>query len=161
MIDAAYALRHSLWATRRILEHAATLTQAQLALTVPGTAGSIRYNLAHIVGADQRYLKRLGVEPGTSLAEADEPDVAGITAAHAANEEGWARVIAETPDLEAWVPLSEGRVRRVVMPAQAIHHGTDHRTQIGTILLHHALDCPELDVWTYGGEVGDGEYEEG
>jgi uncharacterized damage-inducible protein DinB len=159
MIDAAYAIRHNAWATRRLLAHAATLTSAQLESTVSGTAGSVRYCLAHIVSADQRYLMRLGIQPSVPLRETDDADLATIAAAHEQNERAWERLLADPPDLDGWITVRDGRVRGPVLPAQAIHHGTDHRTQVGTILLHHGLELPDLDVWTYAAEIGDGEYQ--
>jgi hypothetical protein len=35
-----------------------------------------------------------------------------------------------------------------VIVLQAIHHGNDHRTHIGTVLLHNQLEAPEIDVWS-------------
>ena len=46
-------------------------------------------------------------------------------------------------DLELWVPL-----------AQFSHHGSDHRSQIGTILTLNGLEAPELDVWAYAAAEG-------
>ena len=46
-------------------------------------------------------------------------------------------------DLELWVPL-----------VQFSHHGSDHRSQIGTILTLNGLDAPELDVWVYATAEG-------
>ena len=37
-----------------------------------------------------------------------------------------------------------------VFVLQAIHHGNDHRTHVGTVLLNHQLEAPEIDVWHYG-----------
>ena len=155
-IDAAYAIRHNLWGTRVLVEHAQTLPPDQLELTVAGTAGSIRFCLAHIVGADQRYLLQLGVDPESDFRESAESDLETVLSVHAANEKGWDRLLAEPPDLDAWNPPRRGySVHRVLLPAQAIHHGTDHRTQVGTILLHHGLELPDLDVWTYAQKLGD------
>jgi uncharacterized damage-inducible protein DinB len=38
--------------------------------------------------------------------------------------------------------------------AQALHHGTDHRSQIGTALSSLGVEPPDLDVWVYGELVG-------
>jgi uncharacterized damage-inducible protein DinB len=46
-------------------------------------------------------------------------------------------------DLELWVPL-----------VQFSHHGSDHRSQIGTILTLNGLEAPELDVWAYATAEG-------
>ena len=38
--------------------------------------------------------------------------------------------------------------------AQALHHGTDHRSQICTALTTLGIEPPEIDVWAFGGETG-------
>src|SRR5712692_8113467 len=53
-------LRHDVWATEKVIAHCRTLTDAQLELTAPGTYGTIRRTLEHIVAADTRYLARIG-----------------------------------------------------------------------------------------------------
>jgi len=48
------------------------------------------------------------------------------------------RIERRKSDLELWVPL-----------VQFAHHGSDHRSQIATILSLNGLAAPDLDVWTY------------
>ena len=38
--------------------------------------------------------------------------------------------------------------------AQAIHHGTDHRSQICTALTMLGIEPPFIDVWAFGAETG-------
>jgi uncharacterized damage-inducible protein DinB len=38
--------------------------------------------------------------------------------------------------------------------AQAIHHGTDHRSQICTALTTLGIEPPLIDVWDYGAQDG-------
>jgi uncharacterized damage-inducible protein DinB len=38
--------------------------------------------------------------------------------------------------------------------AQVLHHGTDHRSQICTILTTLGLEPPLIDVWDYGEQAG-------
>jgi uncharacterized damage-inducible protein DinB len=38
--------------------------------------------------------------------------------------------------------------------AQAIHHGTDHRSQICTALTTLGIEPPSIDVWDYGATNG-------
>ncbi len=157
MIDAAYSIRHNLWATRELLEHARSLSPEQLELSVAGTAGGIMFSLAHIVGADQRYLVGLGSVVEVPIRPAADVSLAEIILAHASNEVAWERLLENPPALATWFERADrhDRVRLVMLPAQAIHHGTDHRIQIGTILLHHGLELPDLDVWTYAAQMGD------
>ena len=41
-------------------------------------------------------------------------------------------------------------LKQSMIVVQAIHHGNDHRTHIGTILGFHSLPGPDIDVWMYG-----------
>jgi uncharacterized damage-inducible protein DinB len=38
--------------------------------------------------------------------------------------------------------------------AQALHHGTDHRSQICTALTSLGVEPPIIDVWEFGRETG-------
>ena len=52
-------LRHDVWATGQLIAHCRQLEPAKLDLTVPGTYGSVRRTLAHIVSSDEGYLVRM------------------------------------------------------------------------------------------------------
>jgi uncharacterized damage-inducible protein DinB len=156
-------LRHDLWATEKLIAHCRTLTKDQLALSVPGTYGSIRKTLSHIVRGDERYLVRLGITRDPTLAEDHEASLDEV-AAHLA------RVKAAVEGLFTGSQFDPDRVvldtfRRVptdppleidswTMLVQFTHHGSDHRAHIGTILGAHGLPTPDLDVWAYGRETG-------
>src|SRR5207245_8068219 len=62
-------MRHDVWATEKLIDHCRKLTKEQLELTVPGTYGSIRTTLVHIVAADERYLRRFMQMPEPLLDE--------------------------------------------------------------------------------------------
>ena len=47
-----------------------------------------------------------------------------------------------------------GVVAAWVVVLQAIHHGNDHRTHAGTVLLNQQLEAPEIDVWSYAWAEG-------
>src|SRR5438105_13139642 len=52
-------VQHKTWATLRLIEHCRGLDDEQLNATVPGTFGSIRATLQHLVAADEGYCARL------------------------------------------------------------------------------------------------------
>jgi uncharacterized damage-inducible protein DinB len=151
-------LRHDMWATERLLEHCRALSPPPLDLTVPGTYGTIRRTFAHIVRADERYLEQLGLVRRESLLDLDSATLADV-AAHldtvkAAVEKLFAGAEFE-PD--RWIPDTREASEELqpwTMVAQFVHHGSDHRAHIGTILGAHGLESPLLDVWTYGWETG-------
>jgi uncharacterized damage-inducible protein DinB len=51
--------RHHQWANLRLFELCARLTPDQLDASIPGTYGSIRDTLQHIVTAEQSYFSRI------------------------------------------------------------------------------------------------------
>jgi len=157
-------MRHGIWANERLLERCRALTDEQLDLTVPGTYGTIRKTLAHIVSAEEGYLVRL---LGSLLHEPPlrEPDLTleGIAAhiAHVTNavERLFAkgspdpdRVIADTPLRRAGAPRFE--MAAWAPAAQFVYHGIDHRSQIDTILSTHRLETLDLQIWPYAMELG-------
>ena len=158
-------LRHDVWATEQLIAKCRTLTDAQLDLKLPGTYGTVRATLAHIVGADEGYLTRL---LGTMLHERqpwDESTVAleeiarhlvhvkeSIERVFAKGEIDGDRIITDTPlrrpdqkrfEMNAWVPLT-----------QFVHHGNDHRAQVATTLSAHGIEPPDLQVWPLAMEMG-------
>lgn len=158
-------MRHGVWANEKLIERCRALTDEQLELTVPGTYGTIRKTLAHIVASEEGYLVRL---LGTLLHESptreqDGPTLDAIAAhiPHVANavERLFAkgspdpdRVIADTPMRRAGAPQFE---MAAWPPAtQFVYHGIDHRSQIDTILSAHGLETLDLQVWPYAMDLG-------
>lgn len=158
-------MRHAVWANQNLLERCRVLTDEQLGLTVPGTYGTIRNTLAHIVASEEGYLVRL---LGSLLHEPPirEQDLATLDriAAHiphvaSAVERLFAKgnpdpdhVIADTPLRRAGAPRFE--MAAWAPATQFVYHGIDHRSQIDTILSTHGLETLDLQVWPYAMELG-------
>jgi len=158
-------MRHGVWANQKLVERCRVLTDEQQELTVPGTYGTIRKTLAHIVASEEGYLVRL---LGSLLHEPPvrEPDLATLDgiAAHiphvaTALERLFAtgspdpdRLIADTPLRRAGAPRFE--MFAWAPAAQFVYHGIDHRSQIDTILSTHGLETVDLQVWPYAMELG-------
>ena len=154
----ADAFGHHVWATGRVLDACAALTDDQLATNVPGTYGSILDTARHLVGADRSYLFVLS---GGRVAQIDEAgmDVPALRRAMATAEADWAAILATGGDPDEVVVRrrddgTESHAPRGVRLAQAIHHGTDHRSQICTALTTLGIEPPLIDVWDYGEEEG-------
>jgi uncharacterized damage-inducible protein DinB len=160
-------MRHDIWATERLLTYCRGLTSRQLELTVPGTYGTIQRTLGHIVASDEGYLVRLlgslFHEPPfrQAVAEASTLDELASHLAHV--KDGVERLFA-SGDLDADRLITDTPLRRVNEPrfemnawaplTQFVHHGSDHRAQIGTILGAHGFDPPDLQVWPYAMDLG-------
>jgi uncharacterized damage-inducible protein DinB len=152
------AFAHNAWASVRLLDVCAGLTDEQLATNVPGTYGSILDTARHLVGSDAWYLFRITGDGAHRLDE-DHMSVAELRDAAGRQAEVWAGILANDPDPEQLLigrndDGSETHTTMAIRLAQALHHGTDHRSQICTALTTLGMEPPGIDVWAYGEEVG-------
>jgi uncharacterized damage-inducible protein DinB len=153
--------RHKTWATLRLIEHCQSLEDEHLDATIPGTYGTIRETLRHLVDSEEGYYSILTRERFHTRQEAEafvSPDplpegpvpLAELAERIRRLEPRWERLAPdeELPGREVtsrdgwrfpgWVPM-----------AQAIHHADDHRSHILSILGARGLEVPELDLWGY------------
>ena len=153
----ADAFGHHVWATIRLLDACADLDGAQLATTVPGTYGSIIDTLRHVVGGDVFYLDVfLGKAEPFNEAESDIPTLRAVMEAHDA---AWQRLIVGELDPTTDVIEYEDGGYETHAPlgirlAQALYHGTDHRSQVCTALTTLGIEPPPIEVWDYAGLDG-------
>jgi uncharacterized damage-inducible protein DinB len=140
------------WATETLLARCAELPADQLALTAPGTFGSILDTLDHMVSSNRSYLSRLqgtGRQPRLNAA-AVEP----LQEHFSRTSEGWLAYLDSKPDFDDEIDMSDGtKVPAWVIVAQALHHGNDHRTHVGTVMMHHGLSAPSVTPWAYFGSL--------
>ncbi len=158
--------RHKTWATLRLIGYCQDLADEHLDATTPGTYGTIRQTLRHLVEAEEGYFSIL-------------------TRARFLTKDEAAAFVFPDPLPEGPVPLEDlaGRIRRLgprwetlaqdadlpvrevttrdgwSMPgavplAQVIHHADDHRTHVLSILGSRGLEVPELDLWGYADSAG-------
>ena len=154
----ADAFGHHIWATLQVIDTCATLTPEQLSSSVPGTYGSIIDTLRHTVAGDCGYLFAL---TGGRVREIDEDsmDLAQLRAAIEANGASWTAFLAQDLDPEITVTRhrddgSDSRAPMGIRLAQAVHHGTDHRSQICTALTNLGIEPPAIDVWDFASKDG-------
>ena len=151
------AFAHHIWATVRLADVCLELPEGQLQTTVPGTYGSIHDTMRHIVGADASYLH---VTSGQSFPPIDEEGMSfrELRDQIATHGEAWSKVLATAdPDLMLTRRRDDGSATSAPLSirlAQAVHHGTDHRSQICTALTTLGVEPPFIDVWDYGESVG-------
>jgi uncharacterized damage-inducible protein DinB len=154
----ADAFAHHVWATIRLIESCQALDEGHLQATAPGTYGSIIDTLRHLVATDRGYLTVM------SDGRVERVDEAGLTLASARDvivEDGpeWSRVVAELDDPDQIIVRqrpdgSSNRSPAGIRLSQALHHGTDHRSQICTILTTLGIEPPDIDVWEFGRQDG-------
>ena len=155
LLDDAFA--HHVWATERLIDACAALSREQLAAPVPGTYGPIMATLAHLVSSDGWYLSFFREQPAP-IDEESDVSLADLRAAIAANGIAWRDLLAGGLDPEADL-LERGEGWEFHQPAglrlaQAIHHGTDHRSQVCTALTSLGIEPPRISLWAYGEATG-------
>jgi len=155
------AVRHNGWANDELINFCARLSPEQLALTVPGTYGSIHATLQHIVGAEEGYRYALNRDELPSRGRLASPEK-GLVPLDELRErartstERMERYLASGDDASRRIPRRNGEVYTAgVAAAQFIHHGSDHRAHIGTILGAYGVEAPEIDVWMYALAIGE------
>ena len=149
----ADAFDHHVWATLLVFDTLAPLSDEQLATAVPGVYGSILDTARHLVGADRWYLFTLSNGAVDEIEEASM-DIAALRAAMEPNAASWQAILATDPDPDAMFTLNredgtKSHATWGVRLAQAVHHGTDHRSQICTALTSLGIEPPGIDVWDW------------
>jgi uncharacterized damage-inducible protein DinB len=147
--------RHKTWATLRLIEHCRGLADEHLDATIPGTFGTIRETLRHLVDADEDYYSML------TGARLSEPMGAGpIPLADLADRirrygPAWEALAADSAAGAREATADDGvRMPGAAPLAQAIHHADDHRSHVLSILGARGLEVPRLDVWAYARSQG-------
>ncbi len=158
------AVRHNTWANLELLAFCARLTAEQLAWTSPGTYGTLHSTLHHIVGAEHGYLFGLtGLRPpietergGRAMTPDWQAPIAELSERARSNGERMAAALASDLDAARMIKRPSGAIAAAaVIATQYLHHGSDHRAHVGTILGANGMAGPNLDVWAYGRTSGE------
>ena len=129
-----------------VIDVCAGLCPDQLETNAPGTYGPILDTLRHLVEADRSYLVPLTDGTAEPIDETTM-DLAALRAVMDENAAMWATVVAGDLDPERVVVRhrddgSDSLAPLGVRLAQALHHGTDHRSQICTALTSLGIEPP-------------------
>jgi uncharacterized damage-inducible protein DinB len=152
------AFGHHVWATLTLLDVCRELPPEQLDTSVPGTYGTILDTARHRVGADASYLFVLTGGTAPRIDE-DTMDLDELRAAMVTFGEAWQQVVAGDVDGGRELTRTRDDGSTTTAPisirlSQALHHGTDHRSQICTALTSIGVEPPPIDVWDYGWQDG-------
>ena len=149
-------LQHMAWANADLFERLATLPDAALEHTAPGSEWSVGAIAHHLVTAAENYAQRLHGEPRAPEREVptSSEGVSELRASLAAAD-AKLRSAAQLPGEETlnWISFNGEPMSfpRWVLINQAVHHATEHRAQIAGSLAAHgitAIDLDAIDVWT-------------
>ncbi len=150
------AVRHSCWANIELIRFCERLSPEQLGWSLPGTYGSVERTLRHTVSADQGYLLALaGRLPAEPRVDPEQPiALADLAAKEKAVLDSAEDLLSRPFDVARAVERPRVTAAAGIILAQLVHHGTDHRSQVATILSAKGMEPPDLDVWTYGSSTG-------
>jgi len=156
--DLSDAFAHHVWATLRLLDVCQELGPEQLETAVPGTYGSILDTMRHLVAADSSYLF-VTTRGRTQPIDEEGMALPALRAEFEGHGDAWASLLAEGPDPDEVLERhrddgSETHAPIGIRLAQALHHGTDHRSQICTALTTLGVEPPSIDVWDFGERDG-------
>jgi uncharacterized damage-inducible protein DinB len=147
--------KHNAWANESLLDACVALRPIDLTLTVPGTYGPIRNTLVHLLAAQERFLVLLGEPPDGAPLREKEPTADMDELRSRARRSG--DMLVQVVQRAGYAELVTGEWRREpyaiptsILLTQVIHHASEHRAQIATILGAHGIAPPILDAWTYG-----------
>jgi uncharacterized damage-inducible protein DinB len=149
--------KHNLWANLGLLDACALLTDEQLQASAQGTYGPIRDTLVHLFRAEDSYLARLmGRQPEDLLRVGEFPGVEPLREHARRSGEGLIAVAGTVDPAQVVRGIYRGEPYELpvmVLLMQAIHHATDHRSQIATMLSRVGIEPPDLSVWAYDEEM--------
>ena len=146
-------IRYNNWANAQILAACQKLTPDQLATAAPGTYGTIRDTLRHIIRAEANYVGRLtGDRPQPAFKWEDQPALADIAAFASQVADALLDTVQRIPPTYMVHEEEDGNFidyQAQLLFIQVIDHGIEHRTNITTILSSLGLPAPEVDGWGY------------
>lgn len=146
------------WATLRILDACTPLSDAHLDTSVPGTFGSVRATLVHIIAAEEGYVRLFSGQHLTPPLREDAPFPGFPELRQRAQRcgESLLTIVAHFNPDQRFHLSDEGQVYEVpaiLVLIQAINHAAEHHAQIATILSQHRIVLPELNSWAFFHEV--------
>jgi uncharacterized damage-inducible protein DinB len=149
------AFAHHIWATTTLIDACSELSPEQLQTKAVGTYGPILRTMQHLVGSDSWYLFDITGDRARRI-DPEQMNLDGLRAAIVSDGDAWSAFLDTEPDPDEMlteVDEKDGFERDApvgVRLAQALHHGTDHRSQISTALTSLGVEPPAIDVWDYG-----------
>jgi uncharacterized damage-inducible protein DinB len=147
--------RQNRWANLATIDACAGVAPSWLDIEAPGTVGTIRQTLWHVIEAENHFLAALqGHQDAVHIPTLDGigGDLATLRP-HAENIGdalvAWAEELASNAIVEGIWSDGPYRVPASMFVAQALFHGTTHRWQIGEALERFGAEAPDTDAWAW------------
>jgi len=161
MSDLSVPIEYDNWATDKLAAFCVALAPEQRALTTPGTMGTVEATLIHLVGAKERYAASLQgtVPPEDAVRETTTTDLGHVVARAKKLSEWFATFAKGELDLDRIIERrgADGSTMHLpvgILIAQFLHHGNEHRAQLGSIFGAHGIDPPHYSAFNWGHELG-------
>ncbi len=157
----AEVFRYNRWANLQLFEACRSLSDEHLDTRVPGTSGTVRELLLHVVGGQQTFvLRTMGRQDGSGLSRSSPwPGFDALLELAGRSSEQLVEIAAGLfEDSEVSLPYM-GKVFRFpkgFFLAHAAEHGVEHRTEIKLALAQLGVETPDLDGWLYSTAAGYG-----
>jgi uncharacterized damage-inducible protein DinB len=164
-MDAGFVdlFRHHAWATDRLLAACEGLPPDHLEWVTQGTYGGLGATLRHLVEAEERYVSHLRGEarqPGPAPNEPDPPmppealapSVRVLRRRAQASGQALVELAAQCDPGDVLDTTFRGapvRIQAIVLFAQALDHGGEHRTQVRHALTILGYEPPDIDAWAW------------
>ncbi len=142
------------WATIQLIDACMGYPPTILHETVVGTDRSILHTLTHLVGTEQWYLKTLTDAPIIApILRGEVLSLTDLRQRYQTQSHRWEEMLEQFANLDVTLPTDGARPAtphgQNLLIVQAIQHGIDHRTQIGTTLHLLGVESPTIDGWSY------------
>ena len=157
LLEAAFA--HHVWATSRVIDACLDLSVEGLQTSVPGTRGPMLETLRHLVLSDAFDLftltgdraffiddEHLSLADARSVMERNGARM-GRYISRSLDPDEMVREVDPTDGYQRWAPVG-------FRLAGALNHGSDHRSQVCTVLTTLGAEPPRIDVMDFG--LGEG-----
>jgi len=137
------------------------LAAEQLEARAPGTSGSVRELLLHLMGGQQTFILRMkGRQHEGELSRGSPwPGFDELRSIAVGTSDELIK-IAHEMDADSDVDLPwQGKVYRYPMSfflLHAIEHGVEHRTEIKVTMAELGVERPDLDGWSFSEAAGYG-----
>ena len=152
-------LRHSAWATRRLLAFCRDLDEDQLAATAPGAFGSLLATLRHTVTSEGGYREALtGALPDWGWRPDESPGLDVLVERAEDSARFWESFLERPFDPDRVCtrqgPRGIQEATAGVVLTQVLVHACEHRGQACSIITALGKEPPDLQAWAYAREVG-------
>ncbi len=161
MSDLWVPIDYDNWATETLVEFGLARPAEQLELTTPGTMGTVKATLIHLVAAKERYASSL---IGLPLRDDAVRETTTTDLGHVLDRARQLSVVFKTfgtgtIDLDSTVErrAADGAVQKMpmwVLLAQFLHHGNEHRAQLGSIFGANGLELPQYSAFHWAQKLG-------